>query len=377
MNSWKIRVVRGPTLRDSIKTVVGVIPVETLVEHYSVPFRNVTKDTGYQRQPTESRVSQLARELKSSNVDLPTSVLLNLRDAEEDEVLQKLRDDNYIFTLDPDKSDSSHRLYVVDGQHRIRALEKAINDYEIDMGKMKIPFVCMLGANEMQEMEQFHVVNSNAKSVRTDLALSLLKARAQHDPDFAKLIETRGRKWEVDAQILTERMATSSSTWKGRIRLPNSPLGDTTVPSASFVRSLKPLLTQTAIFRSLKDVDRQVQVIEAYWQAIRRVLPDAFENPTKYNIQKGVGVDVMHFVFPVVLDLVRFEGSPVFQPESYVQIIHDPLRNLEGLNGEGKTVQGVDFWKTGRAGAAGAFTSASGKRRLSEYLQSELPELTF
>ena len=50
-------------------------------------------------------------------------------------------------------------------------------------GEILIPFVCMIGAGERQEMEQFYVVNSNAKSVRTDLAMDLLKQRAESDPD--------------------------------------------------------------------------------------------------------------------------------------------------------------------------------------------------
>jgi hypothetical protein len=33
-----------------------------------------------------------------------------------------------------------------------------------------IPFTCMLGATEDEEMDQFYIVNSKAKSVRTDLA---------------------------------------------------------------------------------------------------------------------------------------------------------------------------------------------------------------
>lgn len=376
MSSSKIRVVRGPTLRGKIKTVVGIIPAETLVLHHFVPHRNVLKNEGYQRNPTESRISQLARELKLGRVDLPTSVLLNLRCADSKSVLRKQIDpDSYTLELDSKKAESEHRLFVVDGQHRIRALQKAIIDLEAHIENIKIPFVCMIGADESREMEQFHVVNSNAKSVPTDLALALLKARAQDDPEFANLVEQQGRKWQIDAQKLVEQLAVSSSMWKSRIRLPNQPKGDTTVPSASFVRSLKPLLTQTALFRSLKTVEKQAQVIDAYWKAIGRVFPEAFENPIEFNIQKGVGVEVMHSIFPVVIDLARSNSDSLFKPESYVEFLQYALIELDGLNGEGQSVRGIDFWRLGRNGAAGAFSSSAGKRRLAEYLQHLLPEL--
>ena len=219
---------------------------------------------------------------------------------------------------------------------------------------MKIPFVCMIGADESWEMRQFHVVNSNAKSVRTDLALDLLKARYNRDPSSAAWVEDSAEAWKIHAQSLTERLATASRSWKGRIRLPNSPKGDTTVPSASFVQSLKVLLTQTVIFRRVKDVDQQGQIIDAYWSAIRRVIPDAFENPAAFNIQKGVGLTVMHSVFPNMLDQARYQGGSLFAPESYVELLDEALSDLEGLNGGAEPVSGADFWRTGRAGAAGA-----------------------
>ena len=374
MNVSEMHVVRGPTLRGKITTVVGVMPAKVLVEHHHVPHRDPVQETGYQRRPTEARVTQLAREIKNKQVDLPTSVLLNLRHIQDQQVLTKNGLDSYLLCLDPKKSSDDHRLFVVDGQHRIRALQRAIED-GVDVSNIKIPFVCMIGADEMREMEQFHVVNSNAKSVPTDLAFDLLKARAESDSNFARRLEQRGKKWEVDAQSLTKHLATSSSTWKERIRLPNMAKGDTIVPSASFVKSLKPLLTQTVLFQSIRSLERQAQVIDAYWRAIRRVLPKAFESPSAYSIQKGVGVTVLHGVFPIVLDLARSGGGSLFDPASYEPIMGKSLERLQGANGEGDMVQGAEFWRTGRAGAVGSYSSAAGQRRLAEYLQAALPEL--
>ena len=60
-----------------------------------------------------------------------------------------------------------------------------------------IPFVCVLGASEREEMEQFYVVNSTAKSVRTDLAYDLLKQRAENDPRSSLRFKSwaRSGKW--------------------------------------------------------------------------------------------------------------------------------------------------------------------------------------
>lgn len=374
MNKTSIDVIQGPTLEESIQTVVGVMSAETLVRHHIVPQRDVLRATGYQRTPAGKRVNDLAGSISRREVDLPTSVLLSLRVVESDSVLSRVSPDSYIMDLDPDKATTDHKLFVVDGQHRIKALERAMNELQADIRNVKIPFVCMIGATEAQEMNQFHTVNSNAKSVPTDLALELLRARAQNDPDFARRLDEGGRRWEVDAQELTQHLATASSTWKDRIRLANSSKAQTTVPAASFVKSLRPLLFHATLFRRIPTMEQRSQVIDAYWRAIRRVLPEAFEDPAKFNIQKGIGVDVMHAILPNVLDQVRASSNSVFQPESYEDLVQQALLNIQAPNGDGDLVGGVDFWRTGRDGAAGIYSSAAGKRRLAELIEARLPE---
>ncbi len=374
MKETHIEVIQGPTLHGCIMTVVGVIPAEMLVMHHAVPQRDVLRATGYQRTPSPKRVNELAGSITRREVDLPTSVLLSLRGESASQVLSRVGPDRYELALDPEKAATEHQLFVVDGQHRVKALAKAMNEDQADVLNVKIPFVCMVGADESQEMEQFHVVNSNAKSVPTDLALELLRARAANDPSFEQRIKDSGRKWELDAQSLTQHLATASSTWKGRIRLANTKKAQTTVPAASFVKSLKPLLAQPTLFRRIPSTEQQGQVIDAYWRAIRRVLPEAFEDPPKFNIQKGIGVDVMHSVLPNLLDQVRASGASVFKPDSYQELVAQALHNVEAPNGEGDLVTGADFWRTGRDGAAGIYSSAAGKRRLAELIEARLPE---
>ena len=154
MNKSRIDVIRGPSLRGgAIMTVVGVICAETLVRHYAVPKRDVLRATGYQREPSPKRVSDLAGSIARREVDLPTSVLLSLRGEGASQALTPIGADSYELDLDPEEATSEHQLFVVDGQHRVKALEKAINEGQADILNMKIPFVCMVGADESQEME--------------------------------------------------------------------------------------------------------------------------------------------------------------------------------------------------------------------------------
>ena len=88
-------------------------------------------------------------------------------------------------------------------------------------------------------MEQFYIVNSTAKSVKTDLALALLRRRAEKDPSVYEALQERGREWQVDGQAIVEQLALESQIWRQRVRLPSMPKGETTIPSASMVTSLE------------------------------------------------------------------------------------------------------------------------------------------
>jgi hypothetical protein len=88
----------------------------------------------------------------------------------------------------------SGALHLVDGQHRVEASRKLI-DEDAKWEDFVVPFVCMVGATEAEEIEQFYVVNSRAKSVRTDLALLLLRTIADRDPKMLERLEEKGRDW--------------------------------------------------------------------------------------------------------------------------------------------------------------------------------------
>lgn len=369
----EIKVVKGPTLKRAgdIPTYLGAMSARTLIEHQNVPHWNATRRTGYQRNPSPARVGELARRIRDGIVDLPTAVLLNLREpVTEENVIEKVATDRYKLNLDSHKSKDEHRLFIVDGQHRICALEKAVNDYEANVDKMKIPFVLMIGATEQQEMEHFYVVNKHAKPVPTDLAYTIL-ANLRDSPIAREHIRKRGA-WEMEAQDLVDRLYQSSIHWKGRIKLANLPSREHLVPATTFIKSLKDFLGMALL--SEQSAEQKEQILDAYWSAIGQIYPNAKDRPREYTLQKGVGVFVFHRIYPVVADQVRnaYQES-LFKPDGYVTVMREALGKIEGINGSGESIMGEKFWLQGDAGAAGPFSSAAGRDRLIKYLLALLP----
>jgi hypothetical protein len=148
--------------------------------------------------------------------------LLNRRNRE---ARQALSQDQLDLTALLKSTVTLTKFFVVDGQHRVLALQKLIREDGEDWLSFRIPFVCMIGATEEEEMEQFYIVNSTAKSVRTDLALSLLRRRVEVDENVLLGLQERGREWQVKGQVAVERLAEESAIWRHRIRLPSMEKG--------------------------------------------------------------------------------------------------------------------------------------------------------
>ena len=357
-----IPVVLTATSRKKVPMALGVMTAGTLVDLHEIPRRDTRKKTGYQREASQARVNRLIKDLRDGRVDLPTSVLLNLRKYEAHLHLSHQNGQKY---FDP----REQSLYVVDGQHRLAALACLVEENPEKWTDFEIPFGCMLGADEREEMEQFYVVNSTAKSVRTDLALDLLKQRAESNVDVMKSLIERGQNWKVAAQTLVERLS-ETSAWRDRIRFPLDPKGETTITSAGMVASFRQLLA-TPYFGSIT-TENQVKVLDAYWQAMGQVAQDVFSDPSQYVLQKGIGVMAMHSALISVIEYVRSKGKSVIERESYEEPLGEMLLEIEGDNGEG-VVRGIDFWRTAPEGAAGAFSSSAGRRVLIAKLRELLP----
>jgi len=354
---------RTTTLRRKSPEVVGVITAAQLVARYEIPRRDFRRRTGYQREVSVSRVNRLVNDLRKKRVDLPTAVLLNLRDYKRH---LHLIEDGGQFWFSPDGSP----LYVVDGQHRIEALARLVAENPEEWADFQISFTCMLGATELQEMEEFYVVNSTAKSVRTDLALDLLKQRAEADPSIMDALLESGESWKVEAQAVTEELA-KTPIWQGKIRFPGEPKGVTSIGSSGMAGSLQDLLSNH-FFGSIQRAQR-VQILDAYWKGIAKLLPEAFEGPSEHALQKSTGVQVMHRVLIHVLEYLRSAGKSVIDAASYGNAMRESLLKLEGDTAEGGVASGVEFWRSGPEGAAGSFSSNAGRRVLTARIRSLLP----
>jgi DGQHR domain-containing protein len=366
----RIPVVEGPKLRSGTPIISGFMPAGVLLSNFEIPYYNHTTKRGYQRQPQAARINQLAAELRRDRVDLPTAILLNVRSRA---ALTAIKDGHLHLEELLGSTALGGKFFVVDGQHRILAFERAVEDGWFVGRDFLIPFTCMLGADEDEEMAQFYIVNSTAKAVRTDLAYALIKKRSETEDGLLEALQERGRDWQVAGQTIVERLAVESPVWKGRIRLPAMEKAGTIIPSASMVSSLKPILG-SPFFSRLRP-EQQIRVLDAFWEGVRNILREPFDDPANYSVQKGVGVLVLHTLLPEIIEIVRDRGYSPTDPASYEGLIGEALTGLQGENAVGDVVSGLEFWAAAPRGAAGSYSSSAGRRVLMAKIRALLPQL--
>lgn len=369
-----VEVSSDPLQKANVKIAVGLMYFSDLDARLRVPNLDPVTREGYQRPPSRTRINQLVNDLEANRADLPTAMLLNLRGAPGaiQDIERKLskQDGQTYLVLEPDDY-----LYVVDGQHRGLAVHELMRENPDRWGRQQVPVVIMLGAPELKEMTEFHIVNSTAKSVPTSLAYDLLKRRADSDPSLIDALEEHGQAWKVHAQRLTEELQHRSLIWGGRIQMAAETKGNTVITSSGMINSLQPVLGVHFI-AGLPLAD-QFKVVDAFWGGVRRVLQTPFEKPQEYSLQKSVGVITLHLVLPDALERVRSDGGngAVVDPAAFADVLREPLEQLEAVNGQGVNVRGEEFWKVGQEGAAGAYSSSAGRRLLAARLRASLPKL--
>jgi len=367
---------------------LGGMPSDVVVQQKKVALFDPETNEGYQREPSHARMNEAGKYYEGGG-RMPNPLLMNIRESDFDRVTVKpLKDIEGYEAAQADGSDwigygyvefpDDLDLWLYDGQHRGGGLDW-VHERHVDFGHFPVPVSVTLGLTEDGELKEFYNVNNFAKGVRTDLAWTLLRKQTSTDPDLADLMEDKGQEWVLRGLDVVEHLKKHSPTWKDSIQLPNQKKvkGDSlTIMQAQFVRSLRPVLDMKLLNRAT--AQEIATILDAFWTGVRRVLPEAFDEPKQYVLQKGPGVIALHRVLPEVIEVLRVRSERAGDPDAYERA----LQGLKDLNGEITTeegtvrVHGVDYWKSGPEGVASQFTGDAGRKRLYVNIRAVLPKPT-
>jgi DGQHR domain-containing protein len=334
------------------------------------------ENKGYQRAPSTSRKREIAHYVEKPDAIMPIGGLANSRSKAEGGSYGKMLE----FEPDPGQSEKEAicsgsltipkgalPLFVVDMQHRLGGFEYAITEENAqELSTFPLPITIADGLSLLEEVDQFDLINTTQKKVRTDLARRLHVIQAK-EPGRRLALDARGALWEARGPIVASILNKTEGVWKGRIVAPNAQKREfpgAVVKETSFVTSLKPIL-QTPYFSRLQE-EHAAELIRRFWEAVARVCPKAASTPENYLLLKTPGIFSLHSIAPEVFELARDKGG-----EITAEVLHTILRHLkEGF--------GDDFWDKEYKedeDTAALYGSMKGFKILASKLRQALPDL--
>lgn len=350
--------VRIKQKQPNVNLYVTALPLKELLGRYQPDTYASDNPKGYQRPVTKSRLRQISEYLRSEEGMLPTSILLCIRQPHQARFEptggHTSGGDAGILTVDADVP-----MWVVDGQHRLYGLERALTkDKARWLADYPLPVVIVDGIDAYEEMRYFHVINTRHKGVPTDVVdRHFLTMR---EAEGVGLLEREGEKnyRRARATMLTDLLNSDpASPWRGMIRMPGEKVDPKqTMRQHSMVTSLEPVVSDSLVERASDE--EAWKLLLNYWTAARDMWGSAFEAPKEYVIQRPLGAGALHQVFPDVIELCRADDD--FSSEKMNDVLSYVGRS-------------AGFWHTVRGHHLVRQSGARYVRALAEYLRERLP----
>lgn len=277
-----------------------------LLSNYTISSYNSSEGTGYQRPPVESHYKKIARYLAGAESEkiLPMSIIAA---ATQDDISYQ----GNVLTI-------KGGLRIVDGQHRIKAIEylrdvkdyRYKNKYEELVNHYEFPVILLVSKeiDSVLEMDTFININSKGKRVSTNLAKELREKKMQTDLKKRDLELTKETYENLATRVVKCLAYNKESMWYGRIQMGDELGLQKSVSIGTFARSLKKITMRVTDMivkgekviseeRAEKTTELMTIAVEQLWKAVQERWPECFDKPKEYNLLRGLGVSVIHRLF--------------------------------------------------------------------------------
>lgn len=151
-----------------------VLTFKEIIENSMVSIYSRNNRLGYQRALVERHLKKIVASLKKDNTPIsPTSILLGI---DEENLIEKNTDGSTMLRF---KSKNKRLFRIIDGQHRIMAMKKYIDELteqenmekidELNSYEFSVIIMPINDINRIKEVEVFQSINAKAKPLKTDL----------------------------------------------------------------------------------------------------------------------------------------------------------------------------------------------------------------
>ena len=358
---------------EEVKAITCEIPASVIIPNIFIPYDEPSNPDGYQREKNVKRITALGKSLIKTNINFPTSIVVNIRNEEAQNAIEKGK-----FIYRPE----FHREFVVmDGQHRLLSMQYAIENCDdkerIDyLNAIEFTVTVTFTENILFEMQMFQDINDNAKPIPALNKVNLmLKRITKTDEELATSLENKGENWKIIAgRVAEELVEDTNSVWYKRIKFPASKVLSPNVTLHAISRYFGEVIKSPKVaMKGSKKQRYSAEIINAYWDGFRNAFPHMFdENAGKYTVQSSLGCHIIMKLWPLIsewiLDNDKLENKNLREAQTYEPAFEHLLKNCKGTNVSGKPVHGHLFWLRGKEGYVGAYSSEGGKKILFDQL---------
>lgn len=287
-------------------------------ERFYQPDRwDTLSNEGYQREVNEGHARRIMQHLKntdSTNV-LPTNLVINFRKP------LAIARTQYEGVVEIEVPDSSFPGYVIDGQHRIAAIRKAIDDgVELDNYQMGVTITRFSLKDEM-----VHFRNINVTANRPPKGLSqVIGARLTEEFDTPALT-AKDQATNRTVAILSRLTSDPGSPWYGKVAMGGVRKRSfhTTVQS-QVISSMVGMFMNGRFADPTERTDHVYNLFLNWWKAVAEVFPEAVNNTDSSIIMRVGGFYPLHIILGRVLSSLN--PNPTYG--DMVQILTDIRTNL-------------------------------------------------
>ncbi len=217
--------------------------------------------------------------------------------------------------------DDARAVARVDCQHRLEMMSESA---------VPLAFQCFLGLTPQDEMRVFNVINSKAKGLNPSLM------------DYHQSVLTDVALDAADLYIAKRLHYDPTSVWHKNLKLGGAATqGATRRMTLRGMRHAVQLFLHHALVADLS-LEEQYRIVSAFWTAVVRTWPNAWADPRKHLLTKGVGVQGLSLLAADVVKRALGEGEELAEMTfvGQLEILRDfnwsnsgPFRGLGGRGG--------------------------------------------
>lgn len=256
---------------------------------------------GYQRPEVLSHISEIRAYLESDDPLIPNSIVIAF-----DETVRFVPSNSktgdasgyarmgYLeIPVNKDWSEVEKPGWIVDGQQRTAAIREAKLD------AFPMPVTAFIAGGVDEQRSQFILVNST-KPLPKGLIYELL-------PSTTGKLSSAFQKKRFPACLLNRLNHDEDSPFKNMIKTPTVP--DGVIQDNSILKMLENSLAEGVLYRFRDpntgegDVEKMLETLKSYWEAVSDVFPDAWSlPPRKSRLTHGAGIVGMGHIMDAIAD---------------------------------------------------------------------------